>query len=85
MSTVIDALMRVANFVVKLTPIGVFAITASAAGTMSIDELRRLEVYIWVYVALSLLMSLWVLPGLVVALTPLSTAASAHYCRQCLP
>jgi Na+/H+-dicarboxylate symporter len=71
MSTVIDALMRVANFVVKLTPIGVFAITASAAGTMSIDELRRLEVYIWVYVVLSLVMSLWVLPGLVVALTPL--------------
>lgn len=72
MAVIIDALMRVAHFVVKLTPVGVFAITASAAGTMSLDELHRLEVYIWAYVVLSLVMSLWILPGLVMALTPLS-------------
>ena len=71
MDIMIDALMRVANFIVKLTPIGVFAISASAAGTMGLAELQRMEVFIWAYVAFSLLMSLWVLPGLVVALTPL--------------
>jgi Na+/H+-dicarboxylate symporter len=71
MNILIDALMRVANFIVKLTPIGVFAITASAAGTMSLTELHRMEVYIWSYMAFSLVMSLWVLPGLVVAFTPL--------------
>lgn len=71
MDILIDALMRVANFIIKLTPIGVFAITASAAGTMSLTELQRMEVYIWSYVVFSLVMSLWVLPGLVVALTPL--------------
>ncbi|MEA3411128.1 MAG: cation:dicarboxylase symporter family transporter, partial [Pseudomonadota bacterium] len=72
MNTLIDALMRVANFVVKLTPIGVFAITASAAGTMSLADLQRMEVFVWAYVALALVMSLWVLPGLVSVLTPLS-------------
>lgn len=71
MNIMIDALMRVANFIVKLTPIGVFAITASAAGTMSLTELHRMEVFIWSYLVFSLVMALWVLPGLVVALTPL--------------
>ena len=71
MNILIDTLMRVANFIVKLTPIGVFAITASAAGTMRLTELHRMEVYIWSYMAFSLVMALWVLPGLVVALTPL--------------
>jgi len=72
MSLIIDLLTRVANFVVRLTPIGVFAIMASASGTLSFSEFVRLEVYIYSYIALSLVMSLWVLPGLVTMLTPLS-------------
>lgn len=72
MSIVLDALTRIANFVVRLTPVGVFAIMASAAGTLSFSEFQRLEVYIYSYVAISLVMSLWVLPGLVTTLTPLS-------------
>ena len=68
----IDTLTRIANFVVKLTPIGVFAIMASAAGTMSFAEFQRLEVYLYSYIAVSLVMSLWILPGLVTVLTPLS-------------
>jgi Na+/H+-dicarboxylate symporter len=34
-----DAVMRVIKFVVKLTPFGVFVMTASAAGTISSAEL----------------------------------------------
>jgi Na+/H+-dicarboxylate symporter len=71
MSLVIDLLTRIANFVVRLTPIGVFAIMASASGTLSFAEFVRLEVYLYSYIALSLVMALWVLPGLVTALTPL--------------
>ncbi len=71
MGILLDALTRIANFVVRLTPIGVFAIMASAAGTLSFEEFRRLEVYIYSYIAISLAMSLWVLPGLVTTLTPL--------------
>lgn len=72
MSIALEALTRIANFVVRLTPVGVFAIMASAAGTMGFSEFQRLEVYIYSYIALSLVMSLWVLPGLVTTLTPLS-------------
>jgi len=71
MGIFLDALTRIANFVVRLTPIGVFAIMASAAGTLSFEEVQRLEVYIYSYIAISLVMSLWVLPGLVTTLTPL--------------
>jgi Na+/H+-dicarboxylate symporter len=39
------AVMRVIMFVVRLTPVGVFAITATAAGTMGLEELGRLQGY----------------------------------------
>jgi len=64
------AISRATNFVVSLTPYGVFAIAAVVAGTLSPEELSRLEVYLIGYVAISLLLSVWVLPGLVAALTP---------------
>ncbi|MEA2115658.1 MAG: cation:dicarboxylase symporter family transporter [Thermodesulfobacteriota bacterium] len=71
MNVLMEALTRVTNFVVRLTPIGVFAITASAAGTMGLAEMRRMEVYLYTYVAFSLVMSFWILPALVTTLTPL--------------
>jgi Na+/H+-dicarboxylate symporter len=71
MFLMIGTLVRIADFVVKLTPIGVFAIMASAAGTLSFAEFQRLEVYIYSYIAVSLVMSFWILPGLVTTFTPL--------------
>lgn len=61
---------RMAKFVVRLTPYGLFAIAAQAAGTLDVEKLARIEVFILGYVVLSLLLSLWILPGLVAALTP---------------
>lgn len=66
-----DAISAATRFVTRLTPFGLFAITANAAGTLSLEELGRLQIYLVVYVALTLLVSLWVLPGLVAALTPI--------------
>ncbi len=71
MNVLMEALSRVTNFVVRLTPVGVFAITASASGTMGIMELKQMEVYLFTYVAFALVMSLWILPALVTTLTPL--------------
>jgi Na+/H+-dicarboxylate symporter len=71
MQIMMEALSRITNFVVRLTPIGVFAITASAAGTMGLGELRRMEVYLFTYVGFSMVMALWILPALVTTLTPL--------------
>ena len=77
------AIARATNFVVSLTPYGVFAISAVAAGTLGLEDLVRLRVYLISYVGMAMLVSLWVLPGLVAALTPvpfrvlLSTAKDA--------
>ncbi len=72
LTVLVSALSRVTHFVVRLTPIGIFAIAASAAGTMSIEEFGRLQVFLVTYVVASLLVTFWILPGLVTALTPLT-------------
>jgi Na+/H+-dicarboxylate symporter/ABC-type amino acid transport substrate-binding protein len=66
------AMTRVTLFVSRLTPLGVFAIVASAAGTMSIEEFGRLQVYLVTYSALALLLTFWVLPVLITSFTPLT-------------
>ena len=66
-----NALMLIAQFVANLAPIGVFALTAVAAGTMGVDEFGRVQVYMVTYIVLALLLSFWVVPGLVSAPTPL--------------
>lgn len=69
-SILTDALGDIAGWVVRLAPIGVFAITAQAAGTMDPSAIRGLQVYVAAYVGVTLVLSLWVLPGLVTILTP---------------
>ncbi len=71
LSVASDALSLATRFVVRLTPYGLFAIAATAAGTLSLEQLGRLQVYLIAYVLVALLVSLWVLPGLVAALTPI--------------
>ena len=63
-------LTRVAILVVRLAPFGLFAIAANAAGTMTIQELGRLQVYIGSFVLLTLLLTFLVMPVLVAVLTP---------------
>jgi Na+/H+-dicarboxylate symporter len=65
-------LSRIAMMVVKVTPIGVFAIAANAAGTMTIEEFGRLQSYIIPFIVATLLLTFWILPGLAAALTPFS-------------
>jgi Na+/H+-dicarboxylate symporter len=71
LDTLGDALLRVTDFVVRLTPIGVFAIAASAAGTMTVAEFERVQVYLVTYIVLSLVLTFWLFPGLVATLTPM--------------
>ena len=61
------AVMRVIKFVVKLTPLGVFAMTPAAAGTMGFEELGRLQGYFILYTVAILILGFWVLPGLIAA------------------
>ena len=66
-----DAISRATRFVTSLAPYGLFAVAANAAGTLGLEQVSRLQVYLWAYVAVALLVSMWVLPGLVAALTPI--------------
>ncbi len=66
-----NAIARTTRAVTRLTPYGLFAVAANAAGTMDVEQVSRLQIYLVSYVAVALLVSLWVLPGLVGALTPI--------------
>jgi hypothetical protein len=46
LSIATEALSRVTTFIVRLMPVGLFAIVASAAGTMSFQEFGRLHVFL---------------------------------------
>jgi Na+/H+-dicarboxylate symporter/ABC-type amino acid transport substrate-binding protein len=65
------ALARANRLVVRLTPLGLFAIAAHAAGTLDLGQVARLRVFQISYAALALLLTLWVFPGLVACLTPI--------------
>lgn len=65
------AVVRVTGFVIKLTPIGVFAIAAVTAGTMDPATFARLQAYLLVFAVAALVLSFVVLPLAVSALTPL--------------
>jgi Na+/H+-dicarboxylate symporter/ABC-type amino acid transport substrate-binding protein len=65
-----QAVVRVTRFVVSLTPFGVFAIVAVAAGTLDLETLARLEVYLVCFGVASMLLTFVVLPLVVTACTP---------------
>lgn len=62
-------LARANRMMVLLTPLGLFAIAAYTTGTLDLDQVARLRVYLICYAALALLLALWVFPGLVACLT----------------
>ncbi|MFV2060618.1 MAG: cation:dicarboxylate symporter family transporter [Gammaproteobacteria bacterium] len=67
-----DGLMRVASFVAKSAPLGIFAIATSAAGTLQPEDLGRLQIFLWVYLIAWTLLTLVLLPLLIHWATPFS-------------
>lgn len=65
-----DGLNRINKMVIKITPLGVFAIAAGTAGTMSIAEVSRIQAYLITYTVVAMILSFAVLPMLVSAVTP---------------
>ncbi|MDJ0900223.1 MAG: cation:dicarboxylase symporter family transporter [Xenococcus sp. MO_188.B8] len=65
-----QALTKVTKTLTKIAPIGVFAITANAAGTMKFEELAQLQGYFIIQTIAFILLTFWLLPSLVAALTP---------------
>ena len=70
LATAADALVKITGIIVKLTPFGVFAISAAAAGTMTIEYLGRLQVYLISFNLAVLLLTFGILPLLLIPVTP---------------
>ncbi|MCF7970378.1 MAG: cation:dicarboxylase symporter family transporter [Methylococcaceae bacterium] len=83
-SHIAKILLRVNSFVVMLTPIGVFGIAASAAGTLSLDEFGRVQAYILMLIGSVLLVTLVVMPLLISSCTPFSYRQIARESRNVL-
>jgi Na+/H+-dicarboxylate symporter/ABC-type amino acid transport substrate-binding protein len=79
-----QAISRVTRFVVSLTPYGMFAIAATVAGTLSLEQMGRIQMYIVIYMAVALLLTLWVLPGLVSCFTTIRTGEILSATRDAL-
>ncbi|VAW64096.1 Symporter with substrate-binding domain [hydrothermal vent metagenome] len=71
-SNIGDSLMGMASYVAKLAPLGIFAISAAAAGTLQVEELGRLQVFLWVYLIAAALLGLVLLPLIIHWATPFS-------------
>ena len=71
LEVLMHALGRVTRFVVELTPFGVIPIAALAAGTLSLEELARLQVYFVTFLVAALLIGAVLLPTLVATVTPI--------------
>ena len=64
------AMMKITRIIAKLAPIGVFALIAAFSGTFAVEDLMRLQVYIVVYVLITLVLGFVLLPGIITVFTP---------------
>jgi Na+/H+-dicarboxylate symporter len=77
-------LKRANQFAVGLTPIGLFAIAAHIVGTVDAAQFAQVRVYLISYAVMALLLSLWVLPGLVACFTPIPAREILNKTRDAL-
>lgn len=84
LSSASNALSRATKLITRLMPYGLFAIGATTAGTLDVEQLGRLQVYLLTYAAVTALLCFWVLPGIVAALTPIPAREVLGRCRDAL-
>jgi Na+/H+-dicarboxylate symporter/ABC-type amino acid transport substrate-binding protein len=64
-----DGIGRVNLFLVRLAPVGLFMLTAAAAGTMRLEEISRLQAYLIMFTLACLVAAFGMLPLLLTSLT----------------
>lgn len=84
MHTCSEIFSRITRGLVKVLPIGIFAMSASAAGTMGVDEFASMQVYLISYFVLCLLLTFWILPWIVASLTPVTFAQALRISKASL-
>jgi Na+/H+-dicarboxylate symporter len=70
-----DGLNQVNKMIVKITPIGVFAIGAGVVSQLSLSDLSRLQGYLLVYLLAVMIFTFVILPVLISVFTPFSPKA----------
>lgn len=76
-----EAMLRISGFIVKLSPLGVFAIATSTAGTLRIDEFDRLQIYFLTSVLVWGLLTFWTLPMLIASRSRLTLRRILRHSR----
>ena len=79
-----QGLNQMTHLVMKTAPLGIFALTASAAGTISLDQLQRLQIYFVCYILAAGILVFWVIPMLVTCFTAFSYRDVIRFSRDAL-
>jgi Na+/H+-dicarboxylate symporter len=74
LDVVVTALGKLNKLVVKLTPLGMFAIVAYTTGTTDLAQFNLIQGYLLTYGASAVILAFFVLPSLIAAVTPLKFA-----------
>ena len=69
LSVLAKGLTQMTKMMIKTAPIGVFALTASFVGTISFEQLQRLQVYFVCYILAASVLTFWLLPMIVTIFT----------------
>lgn len=84
LTVVSKTLTRVTGFVVKATPLGVFGLMASAAGTLNLDDVIRLQVYFVSYIGCCCFLCFVAFPLIMTSLTPFKYGRVVSLSRDAL-
>lgn len=80
----LEALNKITKGIIVYLPIGIFAISAASAGTMPADDFAKLEIYFIVYIISAIILSFWIIPLFVCAITPFKYSDIIQDCRSVL-
>ncbi len=84
LSVLARALSQITKMVIKTAPIGVFALTATAVGTISFEQLQRLEIYFVCYILAALVLTFWLLPMVVTCFTTFTFREVLNFSKEAL-
>src|SRR5215470_17757163 len=66
----VPAVVIFCNWIVRLAPVGVFALFAVTAGTTALHDLVNMGLYLTLFMIGAGILSFWILPGLITGLAP---------------
>jgi Na+/H+-dicarboxylate symporter/ABC-type amino acid transport substrate-binding protein len=84
LSVLAQALTQMTRMVIKTAPIGVFALTATFVGTISFEQLQRLQVYFVCYILATSVLTFWLLPMIVTCFTGFTFRDVLNFSKEAL-